>query len=322
MELSVLIVDNYIPLAVGGATRPSHPHVVDIELPTGKQSLRIIGSFVGHRAGLITICHELCHVLGSGVDLYGATNNLNTYCTLMGATAGTPDDQATYHLDPWHKMQFGWSEPRIFTLDSIGAEIVLPAANMGNPEAPVILYDPKHGTNEYFMLEYRSALNAEGSIYDKNVHSNGLAIWHVFTPRNHSPIELPSLTETKQRAQQILAGSDTSIFLDGASDLARGGNTPWASGQVTPPLGWLDESVTGTRTKDSSNPIDAGINVDGSSTGTRIKVRPFNATDASITVELMLNVLDEFNGPRDVVIHVDPVVETKGKFDGLRDRTP
>ena len=171
---------------------------------------------------------------------------------------------------------------------------------MSQVDAPLIVYDPKHGTTEYFLLEYRSALNPAGSTYDQNVASNGLAIWHVFTPENNAPIEIPSLTVIKRRAQQLSAGTDKSVFLDGAPDLTRGGNTLWASNQVTPPLRWLD----------------------GSETGTRIKVRPFNPTDPSITVEFMWNVLEELQGPGDPVTHVSSDVDIKGKFHGVQDRTP
>jgi M6 family metalloprotease-like protein len=290
-ELGVVIIDNYIPSSDGGATRTSHPNTVSIDVPNNTQSLRIKAAFIGHRAGFMTICHELCHVVGTNHDLYGASG-LNQNCTLMDATmTGILDDPQSYHLDSWHKMQFGWSEPRIRTLDSVGTEI-LRAVNMGEVDAPVILYDPQHGTNEYFILEYRSALNPAGSIYDKNVASNGLAIWHVFTPENKSPVEIPSLT--------VPDGTDKSVFLDGAPDLTRGGNTLWTSDQVTPPLRWLDGSVIGTR----------------------IKVRPFNPTDASITVEIMLNVMEEFQGARDPVTHISSNVNIMGKFSGPRDHTP
>jgi hypothetical protein len=285
---------------------------VSIKAPYGTQTLAVSAAFVGHRAGFMTICHELCHVLGTGHDLYGASG-LNQNCTLMDATAGTPDDPETYHLDPWHKLQYGWSEPRIRTLDSFGP-IELPAANMGDPEAPVIIYDPKHGTNEYFILEYRSSLNPAGSMYDKNVNSNGLAIWHVITDQNKSPMEIPSLAVVKRRAEQTLAGTDKSVFLDGAPDLARGGNTLWVGDQVTPPLRWLDKAETDPEPEFPELRWDG----DGSPTGTRIKVWPFHPTDASITVELILNVVDEFHGSQEASTHVSDV-QTMGKFHGIQD---
>ncbi|MBA4387069.1 MAG: hypothetical protein C0404_03750 [Verrucomicrobia bacterium] len=121
------------------------------------------------RAGFSTRCHELSHTLGA-IDLYGADacgDSLNNGLTLMGGSWGY------FHLDPWHKMQFGWDNPRIRSLTAGGLETV-PAAAMRNDWAPLLLYHPERGTQEFFMVEYRAATNC-----DQSVIGEGMVIWHA-----------------------------------------------------------------------------------------------------------------------------------------------
>jgi hypothetical protein len=74
-------------------------------------------------------------------------------------------------------MQFGWSEPLIRWL-TIGGTAQLPAAQSQSFNAPIILYHPNVGPNEFFLLEYRKR-NLPGSGYDITVAGDGLVIWHV-----------------------------------------------------------------------------------------------------------------------------------------------
>lgn len=131
-------------------------------------------------------CHEMSHILGA-IDFYGIWGIggcLNDWLTLMSCT-----HNAKYHLDAWHKMQFGWSEPRIFPLNS-GGTTTLNAAQLETVSAPIILYDTNRGPDEFFLLEYRTRnVTGLGGGYDANVYDNGLVIWHVA----HKPNKMPGV---------------------------------------------------------------------------------------------------------------------------------
>ncbi|MCX6901938.1 MAG: hypothetical protein NTW03_00355, partial [Verrucomicrobia bacterium] len=73
-------------------------------------------------------------------------------------------------LGPKQRLQLGQT----------GGLAVIPAAPMPNTDSPVWLYDPAKGTSEFFLLEYRPAFVTNStSLYDQNMHSNGLAIWFI-----------------------------------------------------------------------------------------------------------------------------------------------
>jgi M6 family metalloprotease-like protein len=247
-ELSLLIIDNLSER--GAANRSTDP--VGVQAGGSTVSLESRVASAAHRASFMSIVHELSHSLGT-VDLYGS-NSLSQSLTLMGATIfDNDDDRSTFHLDPWHKMQLGWSEPRIRSLQTSGTEL-LPAANTATVDAPIILQDPVRGTGEFFLLEYRTPANQIGLNYDENVADAGLLIWHVKQDGNKQLVTVPSL---------VTAGQvDSTLFAEGAPDLVRGGNIAWHSGAVTPPLRWLD----------------------GTSTGIRIQVRAFVASDSAISI--------------------------------------
>lgn len=141
--------------------------------------------YVGQPQDSVDIdCHELSHILGA-MDFYGIWgigDCLNGHLSLMSCSYGEK-----YHLDAWHKLQFGWSEPRVFALNGSGTT-TLNAAQMGLAYAPIILYDTNRGTDEFFLLEYRTkTVTGLGGGYDANVAGNGLVIWHVLHNANKKP---------------------------------------------------------------------------------------------------------------------------------------
>jgi len=149
--------------------------------------------FVTHRVSLATLCHEVSHLLGTK-DLYGVWNQecLNNGLSLMSCTITFADNPAIYHLDPWHKMQLGWTQPRIRSLPAGGIETI-PAAQLSGWDKPLLLYDPNRGTSEFFLLEYRTTQHPAGSgfDYDANAADSGLVIWRVRQEPNHEPSLTP-----------------------------------------------------------------------------------------------------------------------------------
>jgi M6 family metalloprotease-like protein len=236
-ELCVLVIENVS--TDGAANRRSEPGCVR---PAGS-TVDVCLSFAlaGHQASLMSMAHELSHSLGT-IDLYGADGNQNYQYTLMGSTIyQRPDVLETFQLDPWHKLQFGWVEPKIYSIDTPGTDI-LGAAELVEGDQPIILYSPARGFNEYYLLEYRTNNRPEGAGYDANVPGSGLVIWHVKTDDNKVPVILPSLTKP--------GGSDSAVFINGAPNFSRGTGAPWpssggilstaSSGVVPYALKWLD----------------------------------------------------------------------------------
>jgi hypothetical protein len=223
-------------------------------------SLRNIGSACGGRASFVSVCHELSHQLGT-VDLYGATG-LNQDCTLMCATIYPNfDDRRSFYPDAWHRMVLGWIEPQIVPMSAPASFDLSAAATSAPGQVAVLLYEPSHGTSEYFLLEYRTPNPVGGNHYDADVASEGLAIWHVILDENKMPTEIQSLTKP--------TGTDKSVFLEGPAPagsrgFSRGANQLWPAG-TTPELLWLD----GTPTK------------------MRLAVQPFLAGAPSISVALV-----------------------------------
>ena len=140
-------------------------------------------AILDYRGEFATFCHELAHQLGT-IDLYGF-GGYNFGLTIMCGTVtldfnnpATYFDPSTYHLDPWHKLQLGWLEPRIRSLRQSSTES-LAADQEGDPGAPILLWDPQRGASEFFLLEHRSSASSRMPNYDANVPGKGLAIWHV-----------------------------------------------------------------------------------------------------------------------------------------------
>src|SRR5882672_3000507 len=83
----------------------------------------------GDTPSLFLVSHELSHFLGT-LDLYGrwgTTDNLSFACTLMGSPVGGIDGRQSLHLDPWHKLQLGWAQPRIRSITTSGSETLVAA---------------------------------------------------------------------------------------------------------------------------------------------------------------------------------------------------
>jgi M6 family metalloprotease-like protein len=141
--------------------------------------------YVGNPSDSLDIdCHEMAHILGA-IDFYGLWGVGE--CLAENLSLMSCSDGSRKHLDAWHKLQFGWSEPRIFPLNSNGTT-TLNAAQLGLAYAPIILYDTNRGPGEFFLLEYRTkTVTNFGGGYDAGVYGNGLVIWHVAHEANKKP---------------------------------------------------------------------------------------------------------------------------------------
>jgi M6 family metalloprotease-like protein len=171
------------------------------------------------RANLMLMAHELLHSLGV-IDLY-RTGHENEGYTPMGGNPLPAEHLGAFHLDPFHKMQLGWIEPRIHSILEPG-NATLTAQQMIIHDAPIILYNPNVGTNEYYILEYRTSTSPNGDGYDQNIPSNGMALWHVQTNDNKEPIATADFPYG-------------AVCIEGPPNLSRGQGPLWGSGEAVPP---------------------------------------------------------------------------------------
>ncbi|MEO8260744.1 MAG: hypothetical protein ABI868_25590 [Acidobacteriota bacterium] len=227
-ELSVIVIGNNSPNGTSraGANRPIGGAGLTWAVPGQNVTLRGQIASLDHHASFMTIAHELSHSLGT-TDVYGP-NCFSGGLTLMTCSIfPVDDDRRSYHLDPWHKMRFGWLAPRIVTLGS-GGVATIAAAQINSGNTTMLLYDPARGTREFFIVEFRSNRVSAGFDHDGNVGGatgnavSGMAVWHVDLNLNNS------LT-----------------YHEGSPARQLGGQALWNG--MTPPLTWTDGTILPTR---------------------------------------------------------------------------
>ncbi len=168
-ELQIHVIEAWdTPSARGGANRlVGAGHCVGladgskVDICPGK-----VGS--GTEASAIDVhAHELMHSLGVE-DVYNAS------CDSRGLTLMSCSDRLVF-LDPWHRIQLGWTYPRYHD-GATGAHCV-PLATLDKPfdpdNRPLVLGYP--GRGEYFLFERR----ARGTLDRDLADEDGIAVWHL-----------------------------------------------------------------------------------------------------------------------------------------------
>jgi len=190
-----------------GTNRGTYPEgCVPVITFTPGKFLDMCGSWPNVQADVdvATIAHELAHALGIFWEGYGHSRNENLQYSMMGSTITTTfRDRTIYHLDPFVKIKLGWILPRIVPVTpSTNACLILTATErISAPPSTraIILYDPARGVTEYFVLEYRRALqsNYDGDPFGQGSfglpQSRGMAVWAVRINTNTNPRAVPSL---------------------------------------------------------------------------------------------------------------------------------
>jgi M6 family metalloprotease-like protein len=216
-ELGVVVISAAPAPSVGAQTGPM---ASSCTTPIGSaKPVCMQVSAVGEGVSLATATHELAHQLGA-YDVYGAAFRLNRNVSVMAATiARDEDDRQVFHLDPWHKLRLGWIKPRIYAITDPGASARLGTIAGRLNSEPVILYDPRRGRHEFFILEYRTP---SVGLYDANLGDwrGGVAIWQVKTEGDHRlPIIRGSIRPGTDRVlQSIRAGDDVIRPVDNDGD--------------------------------------------------------------------------------------------------------
>jgi len=212
-ELCVLSVENFPD--GWPANRDNMPVTIQVDVAgiTQRVTVQVHWAGVGPRTPFYQIAHETSHNLGTD-DLYnsGALGQYNNIAlTLMSGYSFTSDDQGSVHLDGWHKLRLGWTEPQVFDLETAGF-VDLDDSVTGS----AVLWRNDRGASEYFLLERRTPSSTR--LYDDGVAGDGVLIWR----------STPTLTTHLS-----------------APDLGAGGSGVWGPGTTTPALGWADGTSTG-----------------------------------------------------------------------------
>lgn len=240
-ELAFVFIDNATDGL--GATRFSSEDVV---YGSDTFTIATADAHVAHKSRFVNLTHEMSHTQGTW-DLYGSNACNGSTLTLMSCTAGTatPNNLApASHLDPYHKMRFGWIEPVVMDVREAGGTAVLEvpqeSARPGY-HPPVLLYDSALGFHQYYLIEYRSSTYPDGIAagnagdpaagYDSDVNGRGVCAWFVKTESDHSP-----------HFQGVFIQPGDDGFLDSTrqGDDVISGNTIQMG-----PDEWLDSTVSG-----------------------------------------------------------------------------
>ena len=244
-ELAVLVIANATP--PGRRWEDFSPPARNIAIEGEDVSFAGRAAVVAENDGFATVNRELFHVLApDAADPSGSPQRcfaLNSGLSLMAAS-NTANPGQTVHLDPWHKMLLGWTEPRVYSIGApvkakLAAQHVLPASD---PESkrPVLLFDALKGPNEFFLLEYRTGTRLG---FDQDLPTSGLVVWHVLLSRFNRPYTIEA--DRKNCRGETLPV--ISLFARGAPDWQLGGNRGYASSSGPFSLKWQDGNDTGVR---------------------------------------------------------------------------
>jgi M6 family metalloprotease-like protein len=252
-DLGVLVIDN--SSAAKGATRyathfwrPRHTKNAVHYWNT----LAVQVSFVGSDASFNMVAHELCHNIGInvGIDLYGDSETLHSRISLMGPEEGAGGTMS-YHLDPWHKMRLAWCEPRQQDVQERLTPISVGSPGAFDPQGPMILFDASRGASEYFILEFRTPNQPGSAAFDREISSDGVAIWHVAMDTQMEPLRI---AWGKNDYRTVFTEAQTTSPMSSVlpqqmpgDGFQRGGNVLWNEGTVSPVLRWLDSTALGKR---------------------------------------------------------------------------
>lgn len=168
---------------------------------------------------LAVAIEEVLHLAANLADQYPDGNHRRVDDPgRPGQLALTDAGHRPVHIDPYHKLKWGWLNPQL--ADHSGRYTLHDAATTGDA---LILYSPYFATNEFFILENRWSGSSYDCFRDNNRHE-GLALWHC--------IQDPQLSNDWARRAVHLRRADPRLDANGhirwhltlfdGSDSARG----------------------------------------------------------------------------------------------------
>lgn len=165
-----------------GREVPREPLIVD-----GVRIDVISEAYLGSPPSLGILAHELAHLMFNAGDMY-----FYFFQPYAAGPYSLMDQSLTHpgHLDPVHKLRLGWLTPRIIT--SSGWHQL---RDIETSQEVLLLNDPEHGSDEYFLVENRW----RGNSYDTALPYSGLAVWQIIEdPAVYSSLPVPPSVDPAQ----------------------------------------------------------------------------------------------------------------------------
>ncbi|MCP3918620.1 MAG: hypothetical protein GY711_23985 [bacterium] len=278
----------------------------------GEIEVRARPSGVDHAASFLTIAHELGHQMYDMIDIYhsGRSRSNNQGLSLAGATMiGGNDNREMFHLDPWHKLSVGWLQPRTESLKSSGSATIGPP-DVGYPSSqrPILFHDPDRGPNEFFLVEFRRRTRQSGDSrsdpgspfrgYDSDVPRTGVVIWYVKLGSGRRPANLPvrirpgdnGRIDSRVRPDDVVGSDGIGDFVawgaNGRLDTEKSGDDK--HDQDAGILAYAPDWPARNGSQRIYSASDGWIRLswlDGTDTGTRIRIGPMSSTPSTASVE-------------------------------------
>jgi len=122
-----------------------------------------------------TGAHELLHLIGGLDDMHLSDDlaaGVSTYANEMSLMANSRD--TTGHLDPFHKLAFGWVTPVI--VKETG-QITIPTVAKSNRVYILPRYN-NPWQEEFYILENRKK-DMGHPYFDEDINDSGIGVWHI-----------------------------------------------------------------------------------------------------------------------------------------------
>jgi M6 family metalloprotease-like protein len=118
------------------------------------------------------LSHETCHDTIGAVDMYWNVTTRPSWYSIMDAHWNAN------HLDPFHKLKSGFVTPDVVETNKWSTKTVK-LASVETKREITIVYDPRRGDKEYFILENRWGGSGTGN-YDRSLPPpQGIVVWHI-----------------------------------------------------------------------------------------------------------------------------------------------
>ncbi len=205
------------------------------------------------------IAHEVAHAAYDLSDMYFRTwtpgvGDVEWYHPYEARSYSIMGAEGSYaHIDPVTKLKLGWAVPRIVTGSGY-----YPLPTIVDSGQVLVLFDPSHGYDEYFVLENRWP----SPNFDSNLRDHGVAVWHVIEDNgtnttlpmppgvppadwtNAQPLDWP-----RRAIRMIRAGGLNPPNLANDALALWDRNTGWQN------LTWSDGNASGFAFRVISNPV-------------------------------------------------------------------
>jgi M6 family metalloprotease-like protein len=142
-----------------------------------------------------TGAHELLHLVG-GLDDLHLTKDVSTYPGNISLMAS--NRSSTTHLDPFHKLAFGWVTPvRIEESNTLNINVVA--------KSNTVYVMPRYNNpweEEFFIVENRKQ-GMGAPYFDEDISDSGIGVWHIVSDRKENQLAPIGTTQSDWDASHI-----------------------------------------------------------------------------------------------------------------------